>query len=314
MHGSDRSEQTLRFLRQFQSLLRDSSYTTTYKFALLKSICDLSIEMPRGSTDITLDAIAARFITIYWEQSRDFRNEALNHGGAGAHPARAITLVRQWRSQHGESFYRFQTSTHFEEGRSEMRQVVTRYAIHLLQPTDGEQFIYSYRDGDDRIRLTDPAIEAFQSLYMLISELIEGQWTRWIQRRNPRITSEASLHAHLFGIDRRKLDKVVPLLRELQGGKSFYSESAIDGDRPHVDHFIPWSISRNDAVCNLVLCTPSENIRFSDSLKPSEQLQRLLRRNAEHADALKAMAHDIGLRWDPGATAAIAGWAYRMAE
>ena len=59
-------------LERVQNLLRDSSYTTTYKFALLRALCDLAIELPDNTSNIALQTIAERFIHLYWRQVQPF--------------------------------------------------------------------------------------------------------------------------------------------------------------------------------------------------------------------------------------------------
>jgi hypothetical protein len=305
------ADETLRFLRGFQQLLQDSSYTTTYKFALLKALCDITIELPDGEDGIPIDAIADRMVSIYWLQARPYQRVWLNHGGSAARPARAINLAMSWRAGFGNKFSRMQCSPHFLLARGEMRTILLENPLWRLQPTDQLPLIYRHDPGRDRVRLTPIALVAIRTLHSLLSDLIESQWTRWIQRRNPQISGDGDLRDHLFGMERKQLRKVVPRLLELQSDRSLYSSAKLSPDTCHVDHFIPWSISRHDALGNLVLCSPSENIRFSDSLKPLELRDRWLERNLEHSSALSRIARETGLRWDPGATKAIAEWAYR---
>jgi hypothetical protein len=286
----------------------------SYKFAMLKALCDMAIELPDGECAIAIDALADRFIAIYWEQSREFAGIELNHGGSTENPARAITLVKEWRASFGSNFWRFQKSPHFVVPRNEMRSLIRRDVLWRLQPQDESPFIYRHAPGADHIQLVPGAVEAMRELHMLLSDLIESQWTRWVQRRNPAIVSENTLRDHLFGMHRRQIRRVVPRLMELQEGRSFYSDKDLQSHSVHVDHFIPWSVSRHDALGNLVLCTAEENIRFSDLLKSKRLRQSWERRNSKHASALVSIARETGLRWDPDATAAIAAWAYRNAS
>jgi hypothetical protein len=307
------AEAQLLFLQRIQRLLQESDYTTTYKFALLKVLCDLSIELPDGEHTLHLDVIADRFIEIYWGQSRRFRGIELSFGGSPRKPAKAITLAKQWRAACNDRFWKLQQSDRILVARREMRQLIRRDVIWRLQPAQGAPFIYRHGKDRDRIILVPGAVAAMRSLHTLLSDLIESHWTRWVQRRNPDADTEESLREHLFGVDRRQLRRIVPDLLELQEGRSFYSARRLDAKRVHVDHFIPWSLSRHDAIGNLVLCTPDENVRFSDSLKPASLRDAWSNRNLSLAAELEALARRTGLRWDPGATNAIADWAYRAA-
>ena len=309
-----RPDTTLQFLKQFQRLLRESNFTMSYKFAMLKALCDMAIELPDGERAISIDALADRFILIYWEQSREFAGADLNHGGGAKTPSRAITLAKEWRAGFGNNFWRMQQSPHIVVARREMRDLIRRDVLWRLQPPGERPFIYRHAPRADHIQLVQGAVAAMRELHMLLSDLIESQWTRWIQRRNPAIVSENTLRDHLFGIHRRQIRRIVPRLLELQDGRSFYSDKELHSHSVHVDHFIPWSVSRHDALGNLVLCTANENIRFSDSLKPAKLRKSWERRNSELAKELASLARVAGLRWDPSATAAVAAWAYRTAS
>ena len=52
-------------LERIQRLLRESSYTTTYKFAVLRALCDIAIESPQNTEVIHLERLAERVIELY---------------------------------------------------------------------------------------------------------------------------------------------------------------------------------------------------------------------------------------------------------
>jgi len=59
---------SLTLLESLQSLLQESRYTTTYKFALLHALCDLSLELPAKETRLPLNHSAERVIELYWQE------------------------------------------------------------------------------------------------------------------------------------------------------------------------------------------------------------------------------------------------------
>jgi len=65
MRGADRQ---LELLERLQALLRESKYTTTYKFALLHALCDLALELPVGQHAVPFSTY--RYATRRF--SRDF--------------------------------------------------------------------------------------------------------------------------------------------------------------------------------------------------------------------------------------------------
>ncbi len=66
------------FLRNLQWLLESSSYNTTYKFALIIALSNLSIESgisDQRSLPLSYEQIAEQFIALYWRQTMPFSAE-----------------------------------------------------------------------------------------------------------------------------------------------------------------------------------------------------------------------------------------------
>ncbi len=70
-----RAEEQVRFLSTLQRLLEEGSFVSTYKYALLMALADLCVESTDeadGSLELSLDAIARKFIEYYWPQTAPF--------------------------------------------------------------------------------------------------------------------------------------------------------------------------------------------------------------------------------------------------
>ena len=68
----------LNFLRRIQWLLESSSYTSTYKFALLMAMTNLSIESAindNSKCSISYEELAEQFVQLYWTQSLPFSHQ-----------------------------------------------------------------------------------------------------------------------------------------------------------------------------------------------------------------------------------------------
>lgn len=66
------------FLRNLQWLLESSSYNTTYKFALIIALSNLSIESgisDQRNLTLSYEQIAEQFIALYWRQTMPFSAE-----------------------------------------------------------------------------------------------------------------------------------------------------------------------------------------------------------------------------------------------
>jgi hypothetical protein len=65
----------LEFLTKLQRILSEGLFVASYKYALLLSLAELSVEKdaaPDGTLRIELDELAERFITLYWRQVAPF--------------------------------------------------------------------------------------------------------------------------------------------------------------------------------------------------------------------------------------------------
>lgn len=301
-------------LERVQNLLRDSSYTTTYKFALLRALCDLSIELPDNTSNIALQTIAERFIHLYWRQVQPFtppnQDASLNIKQGSA------TILNLVQGYVRDCDGRLSNAAHHNRMRSYSKVVAAqlkRYVVPLLQGKN--EFLYSYSPSQDSIQLFPGVLATLRRFHALLCDLIDGAWTRWVERRNIQVRSSDALRNHLFGFERENIESVREPLIELQRGLCFYTGKKLSrGERGnHIDHFIPWILARHESLGNLVVCTATVNLKWSDTLKPAKDRAKLEVRNIKHAPRLAEIARINGLRWDPRATLAVAQWAYANA-
>src|SRR4051812_41629876 len=102
------SDEQIRFLVNLQRLLDEGLFVASYKFALLLSLADLSVECGDDSgaaLTLTTEAIAEKFVQYYWRQVLPYpaATEAAvlrqNTGGQAA----VVKIVRRTREQRGDS-------------------------------------------------------------------------------------------------------------------------------------------------------------------------------------------------------------------
>ena len=316
--AKDSIDPALALLDRLQKLLRDSSYTTTYKFALLRSLCDLSVELPDNTPNIALQTIAERFIHLYWRQVQPFtppnqdKEVQLVQCSMKNKPSKVISLVQQCAKESGRSLSNAQQSGRILDYTKLVQRQLVRDVLWRLQP-EGDPFLYIWKRGQDSIQLLPGVLATLRRFHALLCDLIDGAWTRWVERRNVEVRSSDALRKHLFGSERENIESIREPLIELQQGVCFYSGKELRKGDSHIDHFIPWSLARHEALGNLVVCTATANLKWSDALKPAKDRAKLEARNTEHAPRLAQIARANGLRWDPLATRAVTQWAYASA-
>lgn len=317
------ADQSIQLLLSIQELLRDSRYTTSYKFAVLRVLCDLSIEVSPEVSRIPLQAVAERFVRLYWRQALPLEVPAghskgpallnLGQGGSAAKPARVLTLVRRWQSNEDTRVIARCPGQRLVDYSRAAVSLLKRDVLHRLQPAD-RQFLYRWPGDGKSLEMVPGVVGAMRSLHTVLCDLIESHWIRWVEARNPGLPGSSALRDHLFGGQRADVQGVIEGLLDLQKGRSFYSRTSISRRSLHVDHFIPWSLSRHDAVGNLVLCTPAENLKWSDVLKPLVLRDKWRARNEQYANELMQIASQARLRWDPAATNEVSDWAYATSQ
>src|SRR5262245_17904300 len=69
-------EEQVQFLRNIQRLLAEGLFVASYKFALVHALADLAVlkgEDTGAPLDLSTKDIAAKFVELYWRQSRPFQ-------------------------------------------------------------------------------------------------------------------------------------------------------------------------------------------------------------------------------------------------
>ena len=141
-------EDQVYFLRNIQRLLAEGQFVASYKFALVRALADLSVLKGEDSgTPLELDTrdIAAKFVELYWRQSRPFQ---LTTGTSGLilqqNTGRQASIVSKIvDAQHacGASLFRLKQSTpdHWSELVADVDQVVRTMPLWKLQTVGDER-------------------------------------------------------------------------------------------------------------------------------------------------------------------------------
>lgn len=318
---SPTAEEQIEFLRALQRLLDEGSFVASYKYALLHAIADLCVlhgDDSGAALELSTGDIAEQFIQLYWRQVVPFEasgeQEVLKQN-----TGRQAAVVRELAERH-EAYEGSLAQLERDRGQwSHLRRTVERTVrvmpLWKLQTVGSErlEFLYENRDQGSTIRLEPGVAYCFRAFYPLITDMIEGAWSHFVQRLNPaRLGQVVELRSFLFGGDRTALDAQRGLLRDIQEGRCFYCSGSIRRGG-HVDHFIPWSRYPLDLGHNFVLAHESCNSRKSNLLAAEEHLGRWSERNAlgrqlQDLFGERAIAHDLG------ATNRVAEWAYGQVE
>lgn len=318
----------LGFAEKVMALLDEGSFTSTYKYAVLLGLLDLTLENVgrhgMAPESFTTSQLADKVIELYWPHAVPFGSEGSGevlrqNGGRQSAQAQIVRLIQYFRTQvvnqHATNSLvqlRQRARQEFSRLRTKVEWKLIQMPLPRLQSVGNrrDQFIYeiawdtsvrrtdvqAYQNGrqssfDNRIRLR-PGVGAYLiQLNALLRPLLHRQWARMVARLND--LEEARLERFLFGTTRIPFDLIRLPLLQLQEGNCFYCQSRMHGPT-HVDHFIPWSRYPEDGLANLVLAHDRCNKAKRDFLPATRHVVRWAVRL--HSEALTALQHE--LQWD----------------
>ena len=316
------AEEQLAFLRSLQRLLDEGSFVASYKFALLHAIADLCLLNGDDSgreLDLSTSEIAEQFVRLYWRQVAPFAGGAIREV-LRQNTGRQAAIVRELAERHD----RYQGSlaalercpTEWARLRRSVEATVRKMPLWKLQTVGSErlEFLYENRDTGGTVRLAPGVAYCFRAFYTMVTEMVEGAWSRFVRRLNPDLLGQVvDLRSFLFGSPRGSLTVHRPLLRELQEGRCFYCHREIrtGGD---IDHFIPWRRVSLELGHNFVLAHQACNSSKSDLLAAEEHLERWAERSLIQRNELETGFGERHVLHDWPATRRIARWAYGQVQ
>jgi 5-methylcytosine-specific restriction endonuclease McrA len=318
-------EEQVKFLRNIQRLLSEGLFVASYKFALVHALADLSVlkgEDSGAPLNLPTKDIAAKFVELYWRQSRPFqvggeKTNLILQQNTGKQAA-IISQIAAYQQECGGSLFRLKqtASDRWSSLVDEVDQVIRKMPLWKLQTMGDErlEFLYENLDRGNRITLKPGVAYCFRAFYELVRDLIEGAWVRFVHKVNVnKLGNVTDLGAFLFGQERTSLDAYRPILLDVQKGVCLYCQKPLS-KQSQVDHFVPWSRYPADLGHNFVLAHDKCNNAKSDFLAAENHLVAWIERNKDHQVELKERLVAASLPCDVLATVQIAKWVYQQIE
>ncbi len=315
------ADEQIRFLVNIQRLLDEGSFVASYKFALLVSLADLSVECGNdegGSLVLTEASIAAKFVQYYWRQAVPYPAPAqarILQQNPGRQAA-ILNIVSAARGKHGDSLSAVMRMPAWRTLVRDVATVVRIMPLWKLQTVGQERldFLYVAGETDRTIRLQAGVAYCFRKFHALISDLVRGAWVRFVRQQNMDILGEtADLNEFLFGSERTNLAAVRPVLMDLQRGACFYCGTALTPVNTAVDHFIAWARYPVDLGHNFVLADGKCNNKKRDRLPAVNHLSAWTDRNRNFGSQIQTALEGRGIVTELAASNQVAQWAYSQA-
>jgi 5-methylcytosine-specific restriction endonuclease McrA len=319
--GIPSANEQLRFLRDVQALLEDGQFVATYKYALLIALADLAVES--GVTDdspleVPVRAIAGKFIEYYWQQAAPFiggdaaRVLRQNSGRQAA----VISELLRLRAQGVDSLSQLRVDeTVWRNSASKIARVIRVMPLFRLQVVGGtlRPFLYAHELQRDAIVLGRGVAYCLRQFHTLITGLARDRWVamvRQLQENRYLVGHAEDIERFMFGVGREPIRQHLDVLVEVQHGACLYCERKLDRQDAHVDHFVPWSLHRCDALPNLVATHAACNLAKGDWLAAEPHLRRWAARNGR--GDLHRLGDTANYPLFDGVSS-ITGWAYDRA-
>jgi hypothetical protein len=155
------AESQIEFLQKIQNLFEDSSFSATYKYALLITLTNLAIELGNDQGEelsIPSNKIATRFSELYWPQIKEYssgKEVGILNQNNGIQ-AKMISILLDIQTKTGlDSFSDVLAETLWTKKLSSIITTIWQNPVFYLQE-DENQFIYKYSNNES-LNLTKEA-------------------------------------------------------------------------------------------------------------------------------------------------------------
>lgn len=300
----------IQFLTNVQRLLDEGLFVASYKFALLLSLADLSIDKGDDSGEaLTLSSreIAETVIRYYWRQTAPYpssaRSKVLRQNTDKQ--AAIVNIVCETRGTHGDSLAAVRNLKIWPTVVRRVGAVIRVMPLWKLQTVGGKSvdFLYENTGSGDKIELRPGVAYCLRKFHALISDLVRGAWVRYVREQNRDVLGEAAdLNEFLFGSERVSLAAVRPALFDIQQARCFYCHGQLKQAETHVDHFIAWARYPTDLGHNFVLADNRCNNQKKDRLPACEHLAGWTERNARFGKEIADRLYKRGIMSDLAAS------------
>lgn len=257
--------------------------TNTYKFGLIKSICDQIYDLYEQGTGYFLSygKLFSKFAENYWNLVNKYHLKQMSYNGKSEYSKIEIILMNAIEDNSIPENLVFQAIE--EENRKKISEEVTieckKCVIGALY-NDFEGKLYAFDLKGEGIFLSHEAYNFISKYKMEIEKLNYYSWARFLEKVNDDDALVRVLEKLDLATPQRKdLSMYRDILyKEFQQNRCFYCGNPLNKNI-HVDHFIPWTFVKNDNLWNFVLACPKCNIQKSNKLPATDYLIKIESRN-----------------------------------
>ena len=267
------------FSNLFSSRSKNSS---SYKFGFLKAIMDNLYNVDENLT-LTFDQLFGTFTEVYWNLvlKHGIRQQPISERSNGTYLEQTIKLATEK--------YAIAAEISFESISDEAKiyvckKIKSKCKINVVGALFGDTkgLFYSFSRKEEWLQINPQMYQFICKHKLAIEKLNYYEWAKYLEKIN-----DDSVMDHLL----TKIDKSSErenlsiyrriLFEEFENESCFYCGKKLsnDGQKVHVDHFVPRAFIKDDKMWNLVLACPTCNLQKNDKLASISYLEKLLNRN-----------------------------------
>ena len=312
----------LLFLQNIQRILNEGSFSSTYKFALLHALADLSVSYGDDSgapLNLSISNISEQFLELYKKQTLNFPStdgQILRQNSDPQKQAAIVSRISEARSTYlGQA-----VNDNFESQLiRKIGSIIRDMPLWKLQTVGHETLDFLYDKPNTyqirTITLKPGVAYCFRQFYSFITNMVQGAWVEQVRKFNVDFLGESvDLRAFLFGTQRNSLERIKPILHEIQEGRCFYTGRNLVLSEAEVDHFIPWSRYPIDLGHNFVLTSGPTNRSKSNHIAAEKYLCKWTQFCLDNQSNLVENFERIKMRYDLESSLKIAQWCYNQVD
>ncbi len=266
-----------------------SKKTSTYKFALVKSILDnLFNNVPSKDFQlISYQNLFSKFAECFWNLVVKYhlhQQKPYSDGKSAEIKTSKIEQIFSEAIKENPVLQNLEFCAIDEKTKNLLvKKVQTeckKYVLGALY-SDFEEKIYSFDINKDFIKITNGAYQFMLKYKMEIEKINYYEWAKFLEKINvDNVLFHLLSKLELSLPQREPLDIYRKILfSEFEECNCFYCGKKLSQRKIHVDHFIPWSFLKEDKLWNFVLSCPECNIKKSNLLPNENSLIKIQMRN-----------------------------------
>jgi dsRNA-specific ribonuclease len=297
------------FLDKWLNIIRNCNIDNTYKMAWAKAITEISLEIDYNDEseyiEIYLKQIAEKMLKYYFDQTIFFD---LIQGSNPNKPPKIISLVKELINTYQEKvgskqpvkFYKAEVDKiikyNYDKTINKIVAVLKQDVSYRFLNLGGEKIenIYKYNKGDDKLVILKSNLQELNRNYLIVFDIINFRWTQILEEFNlsPKISKKVKV-IDIEEVKRKPLNKFIKYIEyENKSRECFICGEEIIGEKPSIDHVIPWSYLYDDNLWNLVFTHKSCNSSKNNIIPSEETIKRLEDRNIRLMNILRTKGLD----------------------